>query len=105
MQNGTGSGEPSFFVLRLELRLFCAKGGRCQHARKQNNSHGGTRTAIGTSAEGAPEVGGWAVPLLLVTAEPRVAPAQAGPTFTRQADVIYGRKYGTALDGRLHAEE
>src|SRR5262245_9334465 len=40
---------------------------------------------------------GWAVALLLVAAEPRVAPAQAGPTFTRQADVIYGRKYGTAL--------
>ena len=40
---------------------------------------------------------GWAVALLLVTAEPRVAPAQAGLTFTRQADVIYGRKYGTAL--------
>src|SRR5262249_54657809 len=40
---------------------------------------------------------GWMVALLLVAAEPRVAPAQAGPTFTRQADVIYGRKYGTAL--------
>jgi acetyl esterase/lipase len=40
---------------------------------------------------------GWAVALLLVAAEPRVAPAQEGPTFTRQADVIYGRKYGTAL--------
>src|SRR5262245_11222088 len=40
---------------------------------------------------------GWAVALLLVAAEPRVAPAQAAPTFTRQADVIYGRKYGTAL--------
>jgi acetyl esterase/lipase len=40
---------------------------------------------------------GWAVALLLVAAEPRVAPAQTGPTFTRQADVIYGRKYGTAL--------
>jgi acetyl esterase/lipase len=33
----------------------------------------------------------------LVAAEPRVAPAQEGRTFTRQADVIYGRKYGTAL--------
>src|SRR6516162_11239100 len=40
---------------------------------------------------------GWAVALLLVAAEPRTAPAQEGPTFTRQADVIYGRKYGTAL--------
>src|SRR5262249_40793714 len=40
---------------------------------------------------------GCAVALLLVTAEFRVAPAQAEPTFTRQADVIYGRKYGTAL--------
>ena len=40
---------------------------------------------------------GWAVALLLVAAEPRGAPAQAGSTFTRQADVIYGRKYGTAL--------
>src|SRR5262249_16542421 len=40
---------------------------------------------------------GWAVALLLVAAEPRVAPAQVDPTFTRQADVIYGRKYGTAL--------
>src|SRR5262249_62219537 len=40
---------------------------------------------------------GWAVALLLVVAEPRAAPAQEGPTFTRQADVIYGRKYGTAL--------
>jgi acetyl esterase/lipase len=40
---------------------------------------------------------GWAVTLLLVAAEPSVAPAQERPTFTRQADVIYGRKYGTAL--------
>ena len=40
---------------------------------------------------------GWAVALLLVAAEPRVAPAQEGRAFTRQADVIYGRKYGTAL--------
>ena len=40
---------------------------------------------------------GWAAALLLVAAEPRVAPAQEGRTFTRQADVIYGRKYGTAL--------
>ena len=40
---------------------------------------------------------GWAVALLLVAAEPRVVPAQEGGTFTRQADVIYGRKYGTAL--------
>ena len=40
---------------------------------------------------------GWAVALLLVAAEPRLAPAHEGPTFTRQADVIYGRKYGTAL--------
>jgi len=40
---------------------------------------------------------GWAVALLLVAAEPHVALAQAGPTFTRQADVVYGRKDGTAL--------
>src|SRR5215813_982295 len=40
---------------------------------------------------------GWVVALLLVAAEPRVAPAQEGRTFTRQADVIYGRTYGTAL--------
>jgi acetyl esterase/lipase len=40
---------------------------------------------------------GWAAALLLVAAEPHVAPAQEGPTLTRQADVIYGRKYGTAL--------
>jgi acetyl esterase/lipase len=32
-----------------------------------------------------------------VAAEPHVALAQAGPTFTHKADVIYGRKYGTAL--------
>ena len=35
--------------------------------------------------------------MLLVAAEPHVARAQAGPTFTRQADVIYGRKDGMAL--------
>src|SRR5262245_42524013 len=40
---------------------------------------------------------GSAVAMLLVAAEPRVALAQAGPPFTRQADVIYGRKHGTAL--------
>src|SRR5262249_1136768 len=40
---------------------------------------------------------GWAAALLLVAAEAHVAPAQAGPPFTRQAAVIYGRKYGTAL--------
>jgi len=40
---------------------------------------------------------GWAAALLLVAARPLVAPAQEWPSFTRQADVIYGRKYGTAL--------
>ena len=40
---------------------------------------------------------GWAVALLLVVAEPRAAPAQEVPSFTRQEDVIYARKHGTAL--------
>ena len=39
---------------------------------------------------------GWAA-ALLVAAQSLVAPAQEEATFTRQADVIYGRKYGTAL--------
>jgi acetyl esterase/lipase len=33
----------------------------------------------------------------MVAAHPLVTPAQQEPSFTRQADVIYGRKYGTAL--------
>src|SRR6516162_8402012 len=40
---------------------------------------------------------GSAVILLMVAAHPLVAPAQEVPSFTRQEDVIYGRKYGTAL--------
>src|SRR5215831_7527784 len=40
---------------------------------------------------------GWAVALVVVAARPLVAPAQEVPSFTRQEDVIYGRKYGTAL--------
>ena len=40
---------------------------------------------------------GWAIALLLVAAQPLVAPAQEVPPFSRQEDVVYGRKYGTAL--------
>ena len=39
----------------------------------------------------------WVVALLMVAAHPLVTPAQQEQLFTRQADVIYGRKYGTAL--------
>jgi len=35
--------------------------------------------------------------LLMVAAHPLVAPAQEVPSFTRQEEVIYGRKHGTAL--------
>ena len=40
---------------------------------------------------------GSAVVLLMVAAHPLFAPAREVPSFTRQEDVIYGRKYGTAL--------
>jgi acetyl esterase/lipase len=39
----------------------------------------------------------FAVALLLLTAKPTVATAAEGPSFSRQEEVIYGRKYGTAL--------
>jgi len=40
---------------------------------------------------------GWVVALLMVAAHPLATPAQKAPSFTRQQDVVYGRKYGTAL--------
>ena len=40
---------------------------------------------------------GSAVVLLMVAAHPLFAPARAVPSFTRQEDVIYARKHGTAL--------
>src|SRR5215475_2818873 len=40
---------------------------------------------------------GWVVALLMVAAHPPATPAQKAPSFTRQQDVVYGRKYGTAL--------
>src|SRR5262245_35633628 len=40
---------------------------------------------------------GSAVALLMVAAHPLFAPAREVPSFTRQEDVIYARKHGTAL--------
>ena len=40
---------------------------------------------------------GSAVVLLMVAAHPLFAPAREVPSFTRQEDVIYARKHGTAL--------
>src|SRR5215831_18312827 len=40
---------------------------------------------------------GWVVALLMVAAHPLATPAQKAPSFTRQQDVVYGRKDGTAL--------
>src|SRR5262249_57274804 len=39
---------------------------------------------------------GSAVVLLMVAAHPLFAPAREVPSFTRQEDVIYARKHGTA---------